>query len=195
MDAPVIPVYAPDAVAQAAAALRAGGAVVLPTDTVYGLAALAGNEHVLSALKARPPAMPIAVLVADADQGWTLAVELPERSPARLLAERLWPGPLTIVVHRRGGGTVGLRCPDHDFVRALAAEVGPLPTTSANRHGEPTPPSASDAAAGLDGAPALVIDGGRCEGLASTVVDATGDAVSIVRLGALSSEAISAVLT
>ena len=81
--------------------------------------------------------------------------------------------------------TIGLRCPDHDLVRAVAAEVGPLATTSANRHGVPTPATAAEAADGLVGEVDLVIDGGVLTGTASTVVDATTDALRVLRQGAL----------
>jgi L-threonylcarbamoyladenylate synthase len=176
----------------AEAALRAGGAVVLPTDTVYGLAALPGNEDVLYALKDRPDAVPIAVLVADVDQATTIG-RFDER--ARRLAASFWPGPLTIVVEALDGGpTVGIRCPDHELLRQLCARVGPLPTTSCNRHGAPTPATAVEAAASLAGDAALVIDGGPCGGVASTVVDMTGDVPVVLREGAVPSSAVDAAL-
>ena len=176
----------------AEAALRGGGAVVVPTDTVYGLAALPGNEDVLYTLKDRPDSVPIAVLVADVEQA-TTAGRFDER--ALRLADAFWPGPLTIVVETTAGGsTVGIRCPDHDLVRALCRRVGPLPTTSANRHGVPTPPTAAEAADSLAGVPALVIDGGPCGGVASTVVDMTGDAPVVLREGAVPSSAVEAAL-
>ena len=147
---------------RAAAALRAGEVVALPTDTVYGLAALpasAAHTGRLFALKGRAADVPVAVLCASPDQapgaGDPAAVTAPTcaGSPARL-----WPGPLTLVLPRRpglglrarrAGGTIGVRCPDHPLVRALAAEVGPLATTSANLHGEPTPPDAAGVADGV----------------------------------------------
>src|SRR5690606_2550621 len=117
----------------------------------------------------------------------------------RWMAE-LWPGPLTIVLRRSplagglalGGGTttIGVRCPDHAFVRALAAEVGPIATTSANRTGEPTPVDAVAAAAALVGSVDLVVDGGPAGTGASTVVDASGDRWTILREGAVTAEAL-----
>ena len=176
----------------AVAALRAGGAVVLPTDTVYGLAALPEHVDVLYELKDRPASMPIAVLVADVEQASTI-VRVDER--AERLAAAFGPGPLTIVLPAvDGGDSIGVRCPDHDLVRALCRRVGPLPTTSANRHGAPTPATAAQAAAALAGDPALVIDGGRCGDNASTVVDLTGDGVVVLREGALPSAAVDAAL-
>jgi L-threonylcarbamoyladenylate synthase len=188
----VVPSEDRDAVGLAAASLRAGGAVVLPTETVQGLAALPsvpGATDRLFALKGRPADVALALLVADVDQAASVAVL---DAAARRVVAACWPGPLTVVVPRRddvtldlGGdpSTVGVRCPDHGFVRALAAVAGPLATTSANAHGEPTPASARDAAAALDGEVALVIDGGPCTGVPSTVVDLTGAAPRIVRAG------------
>jgi L-threonylcarbamoyladenylate synthase len=182
----------PDAVRLAAAALRAGGAVVLPTETVQGLAALPsvpGATDRLFALKGRPADVALALLVADVDQAASVAVL---DAAERRVVDACWPGPLTVVVWRRAdvsldlGGdpsTVGVRCPDHAFVRALAAVAGPLATTSANAHGRPTPASARDAAASLDGDVALVVDGGPCTGVPSTVVDLTGIAPRILRAG------------
>jgi tRNA threonylcarbamoyl adenosine modification protein (Sua5/YciO/YrdC/YwlC family) len=110
------------------------------------------------------------------------------------LAAAHWPGPLTMVLRRRPGlgwrlgeptDTIGVRCPDHDLVRALAARVGPLATTSANRHGLPTPSSALEAAGQLLGPVDLVLDGGPLYGTPSTVVDLTGEAPRVLRQGAV----------
>jgi L-threonylcarbamoyladenylate synthase len=186
----------PDVVVLAATALRAGEAIVLPTETVYGLAALPtvpGATDRLFALKGRGANVPIAVLCADAEQGLALA-DSPSAA-VREVAERYWPGPLTLVLHRREGlgyelgepaTTIGVRCPDHELVQALAREVGPLATTSANRHGEPTPVDAEEAAALFGGGVGLVIDGGRCSGTPSTVVDVTGDEWKVLRQGDIS---------
>jgi L-threonylcarbamoyladenylate synthase len=175
----------------AEAALRAGDAIIVPTDTVYGLAALQASSEALYALKGRPDSLPIAVLVESREQAGSL-VEV--SGTAGLLAEAFWPGPLTIVLpSRTGSDTLGVRCPDHDFTRALARRVGPLAVTSANRHGERTPAMASEAAASLTGEVALVIDGGPCHGVASTVVDATGPEVTIIRAGPIAEEQIRAV--
>jgi tRNA threonylcarbamoyl adenosine modification protein (Sua5/YciO/YrdC/YwlC family) len=186
------------------AVLRDGGSVVLPTDTLYGVAVradLPGAVDALAALKDRAAEQPVAVLVASLRQAEVVG-EVPDW--VRPVAERWWPGALTLVLRRRAGldwdlgdpaATVGVRVPDHDLVRALAAEVGPLATTSANRHGRPTPTTAAEAAKALTTAPDLVIDGGPCEGAASTVVDATGDAPVVLREGPISAEEIQAVAT
>jgi tRNA threonylcarbamoyl adenosine modification protein (Sua5/YciO/YrdC/YwlC family) len=183
----------------AVAALAAGHVVAIPTDTVYGLAVGAtvqGATDRLFALKGRPRHVPLAVLVADTEQawsivdpGWPAACE-----QARRLATRYWPGALTLVVPRapgwtadlgEDGGTVGVRCPDHEWVRTLCRQAGPLATTSANLHGGPTPFTAAEVAALLGSAVAVVVDGGRCAGLPSTVVDATVDPPLLLRRGAL----------
>lgn len=183
----------PGVVERAAKALLGGGLVVLPTETVYGLAALASDPTATRALfehKGRGVDVPVAVLCADAEQALSLTQGAP--AMAHELAAAHWPGPLTMVLPRRSGlgwslgepvGTIGLRCPAHDLVRALAARVGPLATTSANRHGMPTPSSASEAAAQLLGPVDLVIDGGPLSGAPSTVVDLTGDVPRVLRPG------------
>lgn len=178
----------------AAEALLAGEPVVLPTDTVYGVAVdptRPGATDRLFALKERPAEVALPVLAADADQAFALATDVPD--VARRLAAACWPGGLTIVVARHpdvrfdlGGhddGTIGLRVPDHAVPRELARRVGPLATTSANRHGRPTPVTAAEAAAQLAGPVGVVLDGGPCVGAPSTVVVCTGDEVRIVREG------------
>jgi L-threonylcarbamoyladenylate synthase len=169
-----------------------GGVVVLPTDTVYGLAALPTSASAVErvfALKGRKADVPIAVLCASAEQALALAAPVPG---AAEVAAELWPGPLTLVLPRRAGvelhlgepvHTIGLRVPDHPLVRAIAERTGPIATTSANRHGEPTPPTAAGAAASLTSEPDFVVDGGLLEAVASTVVDATSDPWTVLRRG------------
>jgi len=177
------------------AALRAGAVVLLPTDTVYGLAvatAVPSAVAQLFGLKERGRDVPIAVLVADAAQAWELAAA-PVPGAASRLAATWWPGPLTLVVARAPGwggdiggrgDTVGVRCPDDAMVRELCRQVGPLATTSANRHGEPTPATAAEAAVAV-GHSGLVVDGGRLAGAPSTVVDCTVSPPRVLREGAL----------
>ena len=193
-DPPTLAASDPSAAPRVAEVLRSGGVVVLPTDTVYGVAAAAhlpGAVGRLFALKGRRADVPIAVLCADEAQA--LALAEPVDGDARELAAR-WPGPLTLVLPRRAGldwelgepaATIGVRCPDHDLVRSVAARIGPLATTSANRHGVPTPPEAAAAAASLTGPVDLVVDGGSLAGVASTVVDLTGPDPRVLRQGAL----------
>jgi tRNA threonylcarbamoyl adenosine modification protein (Sua5/YciO/YrdC/YwlC family) len=195
----------PDAIGATVDALRAGQVVLLPTDTVYGIGVLPSVPHAtdaLFALKGRPVDVPLAVLVASLAQALEL-VEPPSPAVDRVVA-RWWPGPLTLVLNRRAevevelggdGRTVGVRCPDHDFVRAISALVGPLAVTSANRHGEPTPATAAECVrrlAGRDSDISLVVDGGTLDGVASTVVDGTDPLLPVLRQGPISQEEIEA---
>ncbi len=173
-------------------ALRRGDPVVIPTDTVYGIAVdptVPGATQKLFDIKGRGRDVPVAVLVADAAQAWSVARH-PVPTAAQELAARHWPGALTIVVARDPAwaadlgddvATVGLRCPDHDQVRAWCREVGPLATSSANRHGEPTSPDFADVA----GLASIAVDGGRLSETASTVVDCTVDPPRVLRQGAV----------
>lgn len=174
--------------------LRSGGVVLLPTDTVYGVAVdptIPGATQRLFDLKGRGRDIPIAVLVADAEQAWSIA-RRPVSPHVRALAASHWPGALTLIVERDPAWpadlgddtrTVGLRCPDAPLVRDLCKAVGPLATSSANRHGAPTPTTAAEAAAATN--PDFVVDGGPLEGTASTVVDCTVDPPRVVRQGAV----------
>ena len=198
----------PAARAEAARVLAAGGIVAIPTDTVYGIAvalSTQGGIERLFAAKSRPPDRAIALLLADADQAATIGML---NTAATRLARAFWPGGLTLVVPRRidrslpaaltGGAlapgaipTVGLRVPDHDAPRALARALGPLPTTSANRSGEPEARDADEIEALLGDAVDLILDGGpSIGGPASTVVEATGDSVVILRAGAVPAASI-----
>lgn len=196
---PFVPMASHGSVAQLVEVLRDGGVVVLPTDTVVGLAALPRDRAAMSrlhALKGRESTQPCAVLVADADQGLGLLHD-PTPQVAAWMRE-LWPGGLTIVGRRAesasdldlGGDptTIGVRCPDDDRVRAVAAEVGPLAATSANRHGEPTSTDPAEAASSLHGAVDLVVDDRPAGTVASTVVDITTDPWTVLRAGAVSED-------
>lgn len=179
----------------AAEVLAAGGVVVVPTDTVYGLAVLAergGGAAQLFALKRRPSDVAVPVLVADVDQALALGhEELPH--VARQLMQRWWPGGLTVVVRRRSGlgldlggpdsETIGLRLPAHPVPVALAARLGPLAVTSANLHGRSPAETAGEALEQLGAEVGLVLDGGPCTGSASTVVSCLGDGVRLLRAG------------
>ncbi len=183
--------------ATAIEALRRGEIVALPTDTVYGIAIpLETPEGIeqLFAVKRRPPQKGIALLLGSVEQGAEIGI-LDHRAHA--LARRYWPGPLTIVVPARpeahlpevltgGLPTVGLRLPDHPAPRALAAAVGPLPTTSANLSGDPDSLTADEVVARLGDAVAVVLDGGRTRGaVPSTVVDLTLDPPVVHREGVI----------
>lgn len=184
--------------AEAVRVLRAGGIVALPTDTVYGIgvawAARPDGIERLFAAKRRPAERAIVVLLADSDQARELATLTPA---AERLAAAFWPGGLTLVVPQRpdvglpaaltgGAPTIGLRLPDHPTPRALAAAVGPIPTTSANRSGRPEGRDAAEIVDQVGDAVDLVLDGGPAHGgPASTVVDCSGDRPRVLRVGAV----------
>ncbi len=188
-----------DAAGRAAAieTLRAGGIVAMPTDTVYGVGVALGAPDGLARLfaaKDRPLDRAIVLLVADLDQAASVGVLSPA---ARILAERFWPGGLTLVLAQApgaplpavltaGAATVGVRLPNHDCPRALARALGPLPVTSANLSGQPAARDASDVLAQLGSRIDLVLDGGPARGgIPSTVVDCTGERPRVLRAGAV----------
>jgi len=194
-----------DAMAEAVRILSAGGLVAFPTDTVYGVGAHAFQPQAVEKLytakiRARDKAIPL--LLAKADDLSLVAESVP---PAvRLLAERFWPGGLTLVVRKRAsvseavspGPTVAVRVPDHPITQALIAALGaPLATSSANLAGNPSPATAQEVVAELAGRIELILDGGPCPGgIPSTVLDLTSDPPTILRSGAIAEEDIRDIL-
>jgi len=186
----------------AATVLRDGGLVVFPTETVYGIGALAeskfGAQEIFE-VKVRPLDMPLPWLVESEDALDTYGVEIPEY--AHRLAKKYWPGPLSLVVKaservgkdfRAPDGTVALRSPDHEVVTELmAAAGGPIIATSANTHGLPAPASFRDVEPRIITAADLSLDGGETEHQqASTVVLCTGPEPVVLREGAISTAGI-----
>jgi len=191
--------------AAAAAVLRAGGVVVVPTDTVYGLAARPADADAVGAVyrvKGRPEGMPLPVLAASEEQVRALGVAYCD--VARDLAARWWPGPLTLAFAfdpgaprpswLEGRDEVAVRVPDHDFLRGLLAETGVLVVTSANRHGAPTPRAPDDVASALGPDVGLVVDGGVLHEVPSTLVNVAGPEPVVEREGAIERAAIAAAL-
>jgi L-threonylcarbamoyladenylate synthase len=195
-------VLAPDVegLAAAAAALRSGRLVGIPTETVYGLGAHAFDPSAMQrvfAVKGRPADNPTIVHLADASD--LLRVVASVTPLARRLATEFWPGPLTLVLAARddvprvttgGLDSVAVRVPDHPVTAALlrAADV-PVAAPSANRSGRPSPTTAAHVVADLGTAVDLVLDGGPCPvGLESTVVDARGDRAVVLREGSITRE-------
>lgn len=170
--------------------------IAIPTDTVYGIAvdpSVPGATRRLFDVKQRPTDVRLPVLVADAAQAETV-VDIDAR--ARRLMDEFWPGGLTIVLRRRSGvdidvgngagvPTIGVRCPGHPVPLRLCAEVGALATTSANLHGGATPPTADEVRDLFGSSLEVVIDGGRCDGEASTVIDASKATLSLIREGSV----------
>ena len=197
----------PQAIAQAAACLNAGGLVAMPTETVYGLAADATNDRAVAAIyaaKGRPAFNP---LIAHVGGAAAAAREGALDEFARRLAEAFWPGPLTIVapvaptcqvslLARAGLETLALRAPDHPIAQALIAAAGvPLAAPSANRSGRVSPTTAAHVAADLDGRIDWILDGGPARrGVESTIVACLGGRPRLLRPGALTRERIEAVL-
>jgi tRNA threonylcarbamoyl adenosine modification protein (Sua5/YciO/YrdC/YwlC family) len=178
---------APEAIAAAGEVLRRGGLVILPTDTVYGVAAdpvMPGAEARLYAAKERDAGKPIPLLVTDISDvaRWGAVVS----GRGRSLARRYWPGPLTLVV-RRGEGYEGFRVPNHPVALAVLKAVGGiLRVTSANRSGDPAARDAAAAQAALGARVDLVLDAGPSPlGMESTVVQEDGAELRVLREGAI----------
>ncbi len=187
------------AIETAARIIRNGGIVSFPTETVYGLGADAGNPRAVARIfevKARPRIDPIIIHIADFETARIYGI-FPEI--AELLMKTFWPGPLTLVVHKRAGlpanlslaTTIGVRIPDHPFALSLLRSAGPLATTSANLSGKPEATTAREVFIQLAGRVELILDGGPTPGGApSTVVDCTGEAPKILREGPILAAAL-----
>lgn len=162
---------------EAASVLRGGGVVLVPTETVVGL--VAAEAGPLNEIKGSDPGKPIALLCASANKAFSLAAEVPP--PARALAKDYWPGPLTLVLGRRGGGTVGVRVPAGAVADVLRAYGGPLYATSANPSGGPAPRSLDDVDPKVAAAVDAVVCGEPGSGEASAVVDFSGGEPRLLR--------------
>jgi L-threonylcarbamoyladenylate synthase len=199
--------FAPDlaVLGEAARVLRAGGLVAFPTETVYGLGALALDESALARVyeaKGRPTHHPLIAHVENEEQARALARSWPET--AARLATAFWPGPLTLVVERAahvpaavagGGSSIALRVPSHPVARALLGAVGaPVAAPSANRYQGLSPTTAAHVIKQLGERVDLVLDAGPCDaGIESTVVDAGAEPPRVLRPGAIGIEALMAI--
>jgi L-threonylcarbamoyladenylate synthase len=206
MSSAVVPA-SPEEIERAARLLRAGGLVAFPTETVYGLGADATNERAVAAIfaaKGRPRFNPLIVHVPSlaAAEAFTKF-----NARARRAAAHFWPGPLTLVLPRRGDSglslltsagldTVAIRAPAHPVAQALLRAAGrPVAAPSANRSGRVSPTEAAHVAAELGDNVALILDAGRTPvGLESTVLDLSGEAPALLRPGAVTLEALTALL-
>lgn len=191
-----------DQIKQAIEALKKGGIVAFPTDTVYGLGASAFDEEAVAKVyraKKRPCHLALPLLLGDVSQIADVARDVPEI--AWRLAERFLPGALTLVLHKTpsvsslitgGGEKVAVRVPDHPIPIALIEGLGaPITGTSANLSGNPSPLTADEVYRQMGDRVDLIIDGGRCPaGVSSTVIDLTGESPRILREGAISREEI-----
>ena len=190
-----------EALEAAAAAVKDGKLIVLPTDTVYGIGADAFNKDAVQALldaKGRGREFPPPVLIGDPNVMHALGLDIPPIIED--LVEEYWPGALTVIVKAQPSlhwdlgntkGTVALRMPDHEAAIALLKKTGPLAVSSANKHGGDAAKSVMDAAVQLGDAVEVYVDGGKSRiGESSTIIDATVNPPEILRRGALSEEEI-----
>src|SRR5258706_11940823 len=178
--------------------LQRGGLVAFPTDTVYGVGALAFDGKAVESIytaKDRPIEKAIPILIGDADDMEKVGMDIPDA--AYKLAARFLPGPLTVVVPKKptlpesvsATDTVGVRVPDHEIARALLRAAGPMAVTSANISGQPSPSTAQEVLAQLGGRIDLIIDGGTTPGgVPSTLVECTGIDIKSLREDPISLE-------
>ena len=200
MNTDILSAQDPLALPHALEILQFGGLVAFPTDTVYGVGALAFDRAAVESIyaaKGRPLEKAIPVLIGDADDLSKVSAEVPEI--ALKLAARFWPGPLTLVVPKRpelpgqvsSSPTVGVRIPDHSMARQLLLLAGPMAVTSANLSGQPSPSTAQEVLSQLSGRIDLILDGGITPGgVPSTVVDCSGAELQVLREGPISKDEI-----
>jgi len=181
-----------------------GGLVAFPTDTVYGVGALAFDGKAVESIyiaKDRPIEKAIPVLIGDVPDLGKISDDVPDI--ARRLVSRFWPGPLTVLVPKKptlpesvsATSTVAVRVPDHPVARRLLRAAGPMAVTSANISGQPSPSTAQEVMDQLNGRIELIVDGGRTSGgIPSTLVDCTGDEIKILREGPITLEELLSVL-
>lgn len=184
--------------------LQTGGIVAFPTDTVYGVGALAFDNAAIESIytaKDRPVEKAIPVLIGDLSDLEKVANNIPDM--ALRFAARFWPGPLTCIVPKKqtlppavsATSTVAVRIPDHPDARALLRAAGPMAVTSANISGQPSPSTAQEVDKQLNGRIPLILDGGKTPGgVPSTLVDCTGDEPVILREGPISLDELRSLL-
>ena len=195
-----------DQICAAAAILRRGGLVGIPTETVYGLGANGLNEDAVRSIfeaKGRPQDNPLILHIPHADWLERFCLDIPPAAYA--LAQRFWPGPLTMILRRRdnvpdvttgGLNTVGMRCPDHPVTLAIIAAAGiPIAAPSGNISGRPSPTCARHMIEDMDGRIDGIVDGGACGvGVESTIIDLTVTPPRLLRPGGLALEQLQEVL-
>ncbi len=193
-------------ISEAADILKSGGLVGIPTETVYGLAANALNGEAVSKIfkaKGRPQDNPLIVHICDIEEIYKLTSDFPKK--AKMLAEKFWPGPLTIILPKSDLipnevsaflKTVAIRMPSHKLARAIIKKSGiPLAAPSANTSGSPSPTTAEHVLKDMDGKIDAIIDGGKCEvGVESTVITLVGEKPRLLRPGGITKEQIESVI-
>ena len=200
MKTKIIKNTSPNAISQALDILKSGGLVAFPTDTVYGVGCLAFDGKAIESIyiaKDRPIEKAIPILIADMEDMEKVGIDISQ--VAHKLTARFWPGPLTCIIPKQPTlpeavsaiDTVGVRVPDHHVARALLRAAGPMAVTSANISGEPSPSTAEEVYAQLNGRIPLIIDGGTTPGgVPSTVVDCSTPDLKILREGPISLQKI-----
>lgn len=203
MDTLCIP-FDEDSIRQAILTLQTGGVIAFPTDTVYGVGSSAFDAKAIERIyliKERSNLKAIPVLIGSTDQLAQVTSQVP--AYAQLLIEKLWPGALTVILPIHGGlpanisptPTIGVRMPDHDLLRSLISQAGPMAVTSANLSGMGNSVSAQEVMAQIGGRIDLLLDGGPTPGeVPSTVVDCTGEKGRILRQGKILREEVANVL-
>lgn len=193
MQTKIIPAGDNEALQRALDTLRSGGLVAFPTDTVYGLGALAFDGKAVESIylaKDRPIEKAIPILIWDVSDLEKISDDIPEWT--RTLASRFWPGPLTVLLPKKptlpesisATSTVAVRVPDHSVARELLRVAGPMAVTSANISGQASQSTAEEVFAQLNGRIDLIIDGGTTPGgIPSTLVDCSSDEIKILRAG------------
>lgn len=186
------------ATSQAVEVLLSGGLVAFPTDTVYGVGALASDERAVESIyiaKDRPAEKALPVMIGAGDQLMRVVASVPLL--AARLAVRFWPGPLTLIMAKHPNlpeaisatNTIAVRMPDHPIALTLLRSAEPMAVTSANLSGYPSPTTAQEVFEQLSGRIDLIIDGGKTPGgIPSTLVDCMGDKPFILREGPISME-------
>jgi len=201
----VLPIDHPETMGIAIDELNKGHVIAIPTDTVYGIACLLDKEeaiHEIYRIKERDAAKAIPLLIGEYEQVICASDGL--SISAQKLAKRFWPGPLTLIISKRlelpeiltPYSTVGVRMPDHKWLRQLIRRSGVIAATSANISGGENPCTAKDVLRQLDGRISLIVDGGTCEGgIPSTVVDCSAEEFKILRVGGINEEDIQGALS
>jgi L-threonylcarbamoyladenylate synthase len=196
----IIPAGHGELIKRALEVLQKGSLVAFPTDTVYGLGALAFDGEAVKSIylaKDRPIEKAIPVLIGDDTDLEKVSDDISDVT--RKLASHFWPGPLTVIIPKRqtlpesvsATDTVGVRIPDHPLARELLRAAGPMAVTSANISGEPSPATAQEVFDQLNRRIKLIIDGGRTPGgVPSTVVDCSGNEIKVLREGPVTREQI-----
>ena len=204
MNTIILPADDKDAIPHALETLTHGGLVAFPTDTVYGVGALAFDGNTVKCIypaKDRPVEKAIPILIGGAEDLEKVSVDIPPI--AVKLAAHFWPGALTLIVPKHpnlpdvisAGPTVGVRVPDHPVARTLLTAAGPMAVTSANISGQASPKTAGDVSRQLNGRIPLILDGGETPGgVPSTVVDCTGVEPVILREGPVTMKDIQEIL-